>query len=65
VARRVKTHNQGLGAKYTRGRLPIKLLYVETFDNKSDALKREWSIKKMSRQEKLFLCGERKYEEGA
>ena len=39
---RLKTHNSGKGAKYTRGRLPVKLVYFEKHNNKSMALKREW-----------------------
>ncbi|HLR21637.1 MAG TPA: GIY-YIG nuclease family protein [Tissierellaceae bacterium] len=53
--KRVKTHNKGLGAKYTRCRLPVELVYFETFNTKSAAMKRESSIKKLNRQEKLQL----------
>lgn len=52
---RIKVHNQGKGAKYTRMRLPVKLVYFEEFDNKSDACKREYFIKQMSRKEKENL----------
>ena len=52
---RLKTHNSGKGAKYTKPRLPVELLYHEIFDNKSDALKREHAIKKLSRDKKLEL----------
>lgn len=52
---RVKTHNAGEGAKYTRSRLPVELVYFETFDNKSDALKREAAIKRLTRPQKLKL----------
>lgn len=52
---RVQVHNKGLGAKYTRGRLPVKLVYHEVLDSKSEALKREHSIKRLSRHEKLKL----------
>lgn len=52
---RIKVHNQGKGAKYTRGRIPCKLIYHEEFDNKSDALKREIEIKKLNRENKLKL----------
>lgn len=57
VQKRIETHNKGRGAKYTRCRLPVKLVYVEEFDNKSDALKREYFIKQMSRQQKKILIG--------
>lgn len=52
---RIDTHNSGKGAKYTRGRLPVKLVYSEKQDNRSMALKREWQIKQKSRDEKLKL----------
>lgn len=52
---RVKTHNDGKGAKYTRGRLPVKVVYQENYPTKSQALKRELEIKKLSRQAKLNL----------
>ncbi len=52
---RLARHNQGLGAKYTRGRLPVKLLYSERFESKSQALKREAAIKKMKRKDKEKL----------
>lgn len=57
LEKRLKTHNAGKGAKYTRARLPVKLLYSETFTEKSEALKREAQIKKLSRKEKLALLG--------
>lgn len=49
LPKRIKTHNAGKGAKYTRGRLPVKLVYSERFRSKSKALKREIQIKKLSR----------------
>ncbi len=52
---REKTHNLGTGAKYTRCRLPVKMVHVECFDTKSEALKRECSIKKLTREQKLRL----------
>lgn len=53
--RRVKTHNAGKGAKYTKTRRPVKLIYVEELADKSSALKRERAIKKLSRKEKEKL----------
>lgn len=53
--KRVNVHNQGLGAKYTRGRIPVKLLYFEVFKDKSKALKREFALKKMTRKQKEKL----------
>ena len=55
LEKRVEAHNKGKGSKYTRGRLPTKLIYVEECSSKSIALKREWEIKKLSRREKLLL----------
>jgi putative endonuclease len=55
LVKRVNTHNQGKGAKYTRQRTPVKLVYSEEFKTKSEALKREHQIKKLSRKEKLKL----------
>ena len=56
IEKRVFVHNSGKGAKYTRARLPVSLLYFEEFQSKSDALKREAAIKKLTRKEKLNLC---------
>ena len=53
--RRLTAHNAGTGAKYTRGRLPVTLVYHETFATKEEARAREWAIKQLSRAEKLAL----------
>ena len=53
--RRLKAHNDGTGAKYTRSRRPVELVYQELFDDKIEAQKREWAIKHMTRKEKLLL----------
>lgn len=50
--RRVKLHNEGKGAKYTRGRGPVELLYSREFDNKSGALKAEYEFKHLPRKKK-------------
>ena len=55
VERRVRTHNSGKGAKYTRGRLPVKAVYIEFTPDKSSALKREAAIKKLTVRQKLTL----------
>ena len=52
---RVNTHNSGNGAKYTRGRRPVSLVYYEKFSDKSSALKREAAIKKLPKSKKLEL----------
>ncbi|MGL5087311.1 MAG: GIY-YIG nuclease family protein [Clostridium sp.] len=53
--KRFKIHSEGKGAKYTKGRLPVEIVYSEVFDNKSDAMKREYAIKKLTRLEKENL----------
>ncbi|MGL5575665.1 MAG: GIY-YIG nuclease family protein [Sarcina sp.] len=55
LEKRVTTHNKGKGAKYTRARLPVELVYSEVFESKVDAQKREYAIKKLKRSEKLKL----------
>jgi putative endonuclease len=56
VEARIEAHNAGRGAKYTRGRGPVHLLHVESFENKGEALSREHAIKRLKRREKLALC---------
>ncbi len=53
---RLAAHNAGKGAKYTRGRGPLYLVYTEELSDKETALKREAAIKKLTRAEKLALC---------
>lgn len=53
--RRTIVHNSGRGAKYTRSRLPVKLVFVESFSTKSEALKREAALKKLSHADKISL----------
>jgi putative endonuclease len=55
VKERLGQHNSGKGAKYTRSHLPVKLVYVETCESLSDAMKRERQIKKMKRVQKEAL----------
>ena len=55
VEQRVKTHNSGKGAKYTRSRLPVTLVYYETYPTKQEAMRREWEIKQLTREEKKKL----------
>ena len=61
VEKRVSNHNKGVGAKYTKTRLPVKLVYSECFDTKSEAMKKEYQIKQLTRQQKLILI--KKYED--
>jgi putative endonuclease len=57
VAARVSVHNDGRGARYTRSRRPVTLVYVERKRSRSTALKRELAIKALGRAEKLALIG--------
>ena len=57
LEKRVKTHNAGRGAKYTKTRLPVELVYYEEYEEKGEALSREFNIKKLQKtaKEKLIL----------
>ena len=55
VEKRIEAHNTGKGAKYTKTRRPVRLVYFETFATKEEAMSREYHIKRMSRQEKIKL----------
>lgn len=55
LEKRLKAHNEGKGAKYTKTRRPVSLVYHEEFDTKEEAMKREYAIKKLSRTKKLEL----------
>ena len=61
LERRLKAHNDGKGAKYTKARRPVILVYYETFETKEEAMKREYAIKQMTRKEneRLVGCGGR------
>ena len=59
VEKRLEAHRSGKGAKYTRGRAPLELVYRENCGSHSDALKREAEIKKLSRQAKEQLVKSR------
>lgn len=50
--KRTQTHNSGKGAKYTRSRLPVSLVYIEEFETKSEALKQEARLKKYTHKQK-------------
>ena len=60
VERRIKTHNAGKGAKYTKSRLPVKLIYQESFDSKEAAMSAESYFKQKTRQQKLDYIHEHK-----
>ena len=53
--RRLKEHNAGRGGKYTRSHGPVRLVYCEAHETKSEAMAREWAIKQMKREEKMAL----------
>ena len=54
---RYRTHCQGKGGRYTRAKKRLKLVYVELFEDRREAMSREWHIKQLSRAEKLELIG--------
>ncbi|MFH4903812.1 GIY-YIG nuclease family protein [Staphylococcus cohnii] len=58
IEQRIAKHNSGQGAKYTKIRRPVELVYQEMFGTKSEAMKREYEIKTFSRQKKLQLISE-------
>ena len=57
IQRRMDEHNSGKGAKYTRGRGPVKLCYSEECPGHSAALKREYAVKQLTRSQKQMLIG--------
>lgn len=59
LERRIEAHNNGQGAKYTRARRPVSLVYHEEFETKEEAMRREYAIKHMSREEKRKLISEK------
>ncbi len=55
LERRICDHNAGKGAKYTKSRRPVVLEYYEAFETKEEAMRREYAIKRMSRDKKVKL----------
>ena len=55
LEKRIKDHNDGNGAKYTKPRRPVELVYFEEFETKEEAMKREYAIKRLSRIQKELL----------
>ena len=55
LEKRIASHNDGTGGKYTRARRPVELVYKEVFETKQEAMSREWQIKHMSRADKQKL----------
>ncbi len=60
LEKRLQMHNSGKGAKYTKSRLPVELVYFERMTNKSDALRREHAIKQLTKQQKLLLIQQKR-----
>ena len=60
VEKRLAAHQAGKGAKYTRGRGPLELVYTEPQPDKPTALRREYELKRLPRQKKLELCGQKR-----
>ena len=57
--RRLAVHNSGKGARYTRSRLPVRLVYSEAYEDRHEALSREWHLKRMSREAKEALIAKK------
>ena len=55
LEKRVEDHNSGCGAKYTKSRRPVELVYYEQFETKEEAMRREWEIKQLTRKQKEKL----------
>lgn len=55
LEKRIKDHNDGKGAKYTKPRRPVVLAYYEEFQTKEEAMRREWEIKRLSRKRKIEM----------
>jgi len=64
VQRRLSVHNSGKGAKYTRSRLPVEVVYREEVPDKSAAMRREAAIKKLTRKQKMLLMETAEQETG-
>ena len=59
IEKRLQKHNQGKAAKYTRGRTPVVLKYLESYASKQEAMQRECAIKALDREKKLKLIAEK------
>lgn len=58
LEKRIASHNAGTGAKYTRNRHPVELVYYETFGTKEEAMRREYAIKQLTRKQKMDLIAD-------
>lgn len=59
IEKRINAHNTGQGAKYTKSRRPVRLVYHEEFETKEEAMSREYAIKRLTRAEKLLLIAKK------
>ena len=59
IEKRIEVHNSGKGAKYTKSRRPVELVYFEEFNTKVEAMRREYEINQMTRKKKEKFIGER------
>lgn len=59
MEKRLKAHNDGKGGKYTRARTPVELVYLEEYETKQEAMRREAQIKRLTRKEKEALIREK------
>ena len=64
LEKRVKAHNEGKGAKYTKGRGPVELIYYEEYEEKNIAMRREWEMKRFTRSQKEELYKNKKEQIG-
>ncbi len=55
LSRRLTAHQKGTASKYTKARRPVELVHFECFETKQEAMRREWAVKQLSREEKLRL----------
>lgn len=60
LEKRLEAHNSGKGAKYTKNRRPVKIVYFETFENKQEAMRREYQFKQLTRKQKEILINKKK-----
>ena len=63
LQKRLAAHNSGKGAKYTRSRLPVELVYWEECPTKEAAMSREWQLKHLTREKKLELIAQKAAEQ--
>lgn len=65
LEQRIQAHNEGRGAKYTKSRRPVELVYYEVYETKEEAMRREYAIKQLQRMDKLQLIQKYKEEHDA